>query len=368
MILVTGGAGFIGSHLVDGLLERGYRVRVLDAFIEQVHGASPYQLPSVVEVIRGDVRDRSLVDRALEDIEVVFHEAAEVGVGQSMYEIERYVDSNSLGTATLLEALVARRGHVRKLIVASSMSIYGEGAYSCGNCGPVAPRLRTVAQLESRDWQMRCPQCAADLEPAATPETKPLDPASVYAVTKQDQEQMCIMVGRAYGIPTVALRYFNVYGARQALSNPYTGVAAIFSSRLLNGQPPLIFEDGFQSRDFTHVQDIVQANLRVIDSEAADFQVINVGTGAASSIARVAQLLAEGLGVSTEPRIIGRFREGDVRHCFADISRARELLGYEPTVSLEQGIPQLLEWARGQKAVDTVEQAAEELQSFGLMR
>ena len=368
MILVTGGAGFIGSHLIDGLLEKGHRVRVLDAFVAQVHGTSPYQLPSDVEVIRGDVRERSVVERALEDVEVVFHEAAEVGVGQSMYEIERYVGANTFGTATLLEALVGRRRQVRKLIVASSMSIYGEGAYSCGACGPVAPQLRQVAQLESRNWEMRCPQCADELEPVATPETKPLDPASVYAVTKQDQEQLCIIVGRAYGIPTVALRYFNVYGARQALSNPYTGVAAIFSSRLLNGQPPLIFEDGLQSRDFTHVQDIVQANLRAMESDAADFQVINVGTGVATSIGRVAQLLAEGLGVTTEPKTVGRFREGDIRHCFADISRARKLLGYEPTVSLEEGIPQLLAWAREQEAVDGVEQAAQELQSFGLVR
>jgi dTDP-L-rhamnose 4-epimerase len=368
MILVTGGAGFIGSHLVDGLLEKGYRVRVLDSLVEQVHGTRPYQLPSDVEVIRGDVRERSIVDLALEDVEVVFHEAAEVGVGQSMYEIERYVGANTFGTATLLEALAARRGQVRKLIVASSMSIYGEGAYSCGECGPVAPPLRAVAQLESRDWEMHCPQCRAELRPVPTPETKPLDPASVYAVTKQDQEQLCIIVGRAYGIPTVALRYFNVYGARQALSNPYTGVAAIFSSRLLNGQPPLVFEDGLQSRDFTHVRDIVQANLRAIDSDAANFQVINVGTGVASSVGRIAHLLAEGLGVSTEPRIVSRFREGDIRHCFADISRARELLGYEPAVSLEQGIPQLLEWARGQEAVDAVEHAAQELQSFGLVR
>jgi dTDP-L-rhamnose 4-epimerase len=368
MILVTGGAGFIGSHLIDGLLEKGYRVRVLDAFVEQVHGSSPYELPSDVEVFRGDVRQRSLVERALEGVEVVFHEAAEVGVGQSMYEIERYVGANTFGTATLLEALVARRGQVRKLIVASSMSIYGEGAYLCEVCGPVAPHLRQGAQLESRDWEMRCPQCTAELKPVATPETKPLDPASVYAVTKQDQEQLCIIVGRAYGIPTVALRYFNVYGARQALSNPYTGVAAIFSSRLLNGQPPLIFEDGLQSRDFTHVEDIVQANLLAMESDAADFQVVNVGTGVASSIGRVAHLLAEGLGVTTEPKTVGRFREGDIRHCFADIARARALLGYEPTVSLEQGIPQLLEWAREQKPVDGVEQAAQELHSFGLVR
>ncbi|MFY9555304.1 MAG: SDR family NAD(P)-dependent oxidoreductase [Blastocatellia bacterium] len=368
MILVTGGAGFIGSHLVDELLRQGHRVRVLDAFVEQVHSHNIYQLPAEVEVIRADVRDRAAVDGALEDVEVVFHQAAEVGVGQSMYEIERYASANTIGTAILLEALVARRGQVRKLIVASSMSIYGEGAYRCRECGDVAPPLRANRQLEERDWEMRCPGCQSVLQPMPTPETKPLDPASVYAVTKQDQEQLCIIVGRAYGLPVTALRYFNVYGPRQALSNPYTGVAAIFSARLLNGQPPLIFEDGLQSRDFTHVSDIVQANLRAMDSDAANFEVINVGTGVATSVRRMAELLAQGLGVAIEPTVVARFREGDIRHCFADISRARNLLGYEPTVSVNAGIPQLLDWVRDQHAQDGVEQATEELRSHGLVR
>jgi dTDP-L-rhamnose 4-epimerase len=368
MILVTGGAGFIGSHLVDELVRRGKQVRVLDAFVEQVHRGSTVDLPSEVELIRGDVRNRALVDSALEGVEVVFHEAAEVGVGQSMYEIERYVGANTFGTATLLEALVARRGQVRKLIVASSMSIYGEGAYECSGCGPVAPALRPNSQLEARDWEMRCPKCGTTLRAVATPETKPLDPASVYAVTKQDQEQLSIITGRAYGIPTIALRYFNVYGARQALSNPYTGVAAIFSSRLLNGQPALVFEDGLQSRDFIHVSDIVQANLLAMESDSADYQSINVGTGRATSVKRMAELLGEGLGVGIEPQVVGRFREGDIRHCVADISRARKLLAFEPRVSVEAGVPQLLEWVRAQHALDGVERATEELQSRGLVR
>jgi dTDP-L-rhamnose 4-epimerase len=333
-----------------------------------VHRDSPFELPSDVEVVRGDVRDRALVDSTLNGVEVVFHEAAEVGVGQSMYEIERYVGANTFGTSTLLEALVARRGQIRKLIVASSMSIYGEGAYLCGECGPVAPTLRGIAQLESRDWEMRCPKCQAALQAVATPETKPLDPASVYAVTKQDQEQLCIITGRAYGIPTVALRYFNVYGARQALSNPYTGVAAIFSSRLLNGQPPLIFEDGLQSRDFSHVSDIVQANLLAMESDAANFESINVGTGIATSVRRMAELLSEGLGVAIEPETVGRFREGDIRHCYSDISKARQLLGFEPRVSVNDGIPQLLEWVRAQQPFDSVERATLELESRGLVR
>lgn len=367
-VLVTGGAGFIGSHLIDGLLERGHEVRVLDSFVEQVHGGDPRRLPDGVEVRRGDVRDRSVVEASLEGVEVVFHEAAEVGVGQSMYEIEKYVSANTLGAAVLLEALVGRRGDVCKLIVASSMSIYGEGAYRCVECGPASPALRPSSQLEARDWELRCPRCHAVLEPMATPESKRLDPASVYAITKQDQEQLCLTVGRAYGIPTVALRYFNVYGPHQALSNPYTGVAAIFSGRLLNGQRPIVFEDGLQSRDFTHVSDIVQANIRAMESDDADYHSINVGTGVATTVERMAQLLARGLGVSLEPEIVGLYREGDIRHCVADITLARRLLAYEPAVSIEQGVPELLEWVREQQAVDAVAKATAELQSHGLVR
>jgi dTDP-L-rhamnose 4-epimerase len=367
-ILVTGGAGFIGSHLVDALLERGHEVRVLDALVEQVHHGAEPTLPAAVEFIRGDVRERALVDQALEGIEVVFHQAAEVGVGQSMYEIQRYVAGNTLATSVLLEAIAERRGQIRKLIVASSMSIYGEGLYRCPTHGPVAPPLRPNSQFERQDWEVHCTTCGADLIPMPTSETKPLAPTSVYAITKQDQEQLCLSVGWAYDLPTVALRYFNVYGPRQALSNPYTGIAAIFGGRLLNGQRPLVFEDGHQSRDFTHVADIVQANLKAMDSDHAAFQSINVGTGRSTSVLQMAKLLAEGLGVDLEPEVVGRYRVGDIRHCVADISRARELLGYEPTVSLEQGVEQLLTWVREQHAVDSVAQATSELDARGLVR
>src|SRR5216683_7748907 len=283
IVLVTGGAGFIGSHLVDALVERGHKVRVLDKLVGQVHGSSPprYLHPEVA-FVRGDVCDASLLREVLEGIDVVYHEAAEVGVGQSMYEMRRYVEANDMGTATLLEA-IAGQGKLRKLVVASSMSIYGEGAYACPKCGIVHPLLRPTSQLQARRWEVECPRCAAPISPAPTPEDKPLFPTSVYAITKQDQEQLCLVVGRAYGIPTVALRYFNVYGARQALSNPYTGVCAIFSARLLNDQPPLLFEDGKQTRDFVHVSDIVQANLLALETDHADFQAVNIGTGVATS-------------------------------------------------------------------------------------
>ena len=369
-VLVTGGAGFIGSHLVDALVDRGHRVRVLDALVSQVHGddAAPAYVNPAAEFIQADICDREAVNAALEGIDVVFHEAAEVGVGQSMYEIERYVRANDLGTAVLLEAILSRKSQIKKLVVASSMSIYGEGAYRCETCGIVAPQIRSSAQLLDRQWEVECPTCGKHLSAALTTEEKPLFPTSVYAVTKQDQEQFCLAVGRSYGIPSVALRYFNVYGTRQALSNPYTGVCAIFSARLLNKNRPMIFEDGEQSRDFVHVSDIVQANLRALETDAADYQAINVGTGVATSIRTVSRLLAQGLNLDIEPEIVGKYREGDIRHCVADISKAKSLLGYEPQVSLERGIPELLSWVRAQAAQDQVASATAELESRQLVR
>jgi dTDP-L-rhamnose 4-epimerase len=368
-ILVTGGAGFIGSHLVDALIEKGHTVRILDLLVSQVHPTGkPQHLNPQAEFVYGDVCDPVAVRQSLDGIEVVFHEAAEVGVGQSMYEMQRYVRANSIGTTVLLEALVERRESIRKLIVASSMSIYGEGAYRCSACGAVNPELRGSRQLLEHKWEVECPRCALPLISVPTGEEKPLFPTSVYAVTKQDQEQLCLVIGRAYKIPAVALRYFNVYGPRQALSNPYTGACAIFSSRLLNDQPPLIFEDGQQSRDFVHVSDIVQANLLALDTHRADYQPINIGTGVSISIAEVAQMLAKGLGKSVKPVMVGQYRHGDIRHCVADICKARDLLGYCPRTELRKGIAELLEWVRSQNANDLVEKATAELKSRSLVQ
>lgn len=367
-ILITGGAGFIGSHLAKALGDQGRKVRVLDALVAQVHGSGEYSPPSGVEFIQGDVRDRAVLERALDDVETVFHLAAEVGVGQSMYEAEKYVNANTLGTTTLLQCLIERRPQVRKLVVASSMSLYGEGAYGCGQCGTMAPPLRAPEQFERRDWELHCPGCDSELVPCPTPEDKPLNPTSVYAVTKQDQEQLCLLLGRAYGIPTVALRYFNVYGPGQALSNPYTGVAAIFSSRLLNRKRPMVYEDGLQSRDFVHVTDVVQANIRALEAAQADYLAINVGTALPTTVRRVAELLARGLGIDLEPEITEKYREGDIRHCIADISRARALLGYEPSVALEDGIPGLIDWVKQQSAEDSLDRATQELNRRGLVK
>src|SRR5690606_38467583 len=357
-ILVTGGAGFIGSHLVDALVERGHRVRIFDSLVEQVHGGKvPEHLNADAEFVRGDMCDAAAVRAALDGIDVVYHQAAEVGVGQSMYEIVRYVKANDLGTAVLLEEMIKRKDQFKKLVVASSMSIYGEGAYKNTRTGEhVFPQLRSDGQLAAHDWELK--DGGGDvLEPIGTTETKPLFPTSVYAVSKQDQEQYCLAVGRSYKIPTVAFRYFNVYGTRQALSNPYTGVCAILSSRLMNDQSPMIFEDGEQSRDFVHVSDIVQANLLALQTDNGDYEAMNVGTGRATSVKEISRLLAKGLGKEIEPQIVGKYREGDIRHCVSDISKIRALLGYEPKVTLEKGLEELLAWVSQQEADDRVESA-----------
>ncbi|PYN09677.1 MAG: nucleoside-diphosphate-sugar epimerase [Candidatus Rokuibacteriota bacterium] len=324
-VLVTGGAGFIGSHLVEALLARGARVRVLDSLDAQVHGAAATRaryLPAGVELVHASVCDAAAVDHALAGVASVVHLAAQVGVGQSMYAIVPYVDDNVRGTAVLLDRL-AHGGHrVKRLVVASSMSIYGEGRYRCAACGPVAPPPRPLAQLQARDWELQCPSCGATTTPAPCDEDKPLAPTSVYAVTKRDQEELCLCVGRAYGIGTVALRLFNIYGPRQALSNPYTGVGAIFASRLLNGQRPLV----------------------------------------------LAEAIARAMRVTLAPEIVARFREGDIRHCVADVSRIQRRLDFRPRMALPKGVEDLVAWAREQRADDRVAQARDELERRGLLR
>lgn len=369
-ILLTGGAGFIGSHLAAALIGRGHNVRILDILDPQVHGVDARRpAPEGAELIQGDLLDSGVLARALKGVEVIFHQAASVGVGQSMYEAAAYTRVNSLGTAMLMEAIATPEARVEKVVVASSMSIYGEGRYRCPDCGPVAPPPRSKDRLRSGLWEPPCPACGVDLAPLPTDESKPLNPTSVYAVTKRSQEETVLVMGKSYGIPSVALRYFNVYGPGQALSNPYTGVAAIFSSRLLNGNRPCMFEDGAQSRDFVHVQDIVRANLLAMEKSEADFEVFNVGTGIRTSLHELVRgltlRLAPDRGLA--PKVLGTFREGDIRHCYADIARIRTRLGYEPSIALEQGFDDLVQWARTQKPLDRYEVAAAELASRGLV-
>lgn len=350
-VLVTGGAGFVGSHLVDALVERGDRVRVLDNLDPQVHGPRrrpPPWLNGEAELLAGDARDRGVWDRALDGVEVVYHLAAAVGVGQSMYQIADYTAVNTQGTANLLQALVDRRQTPDRLVVASSMSIYGEGRYRRPDGEEPRARRRRPRDLKAHRWELRDPD-GVELEPVPTDEAKPLDPTSIYALTKKDQEQACLIIGEAYELPVTALRFFNIYGPRQALSNPYTGVVAIFSSRLLNDEPPLIYEDGAQQRDFVSVRDVVRGLLLAADRPGAVGEVLNIGSGRPVTILGVARMLARVLNKDIEPELTGRYRAGDVRHCTADISRAKERIGYEPRVALEDGMQELLAWLRQQE-------------------
>jgi dTDP-L-rhamnose 4-epimerase len=367
-VLITGGAGFIGSHLADELLRAGHAVQILDSLIPQVHGADrerPRYLAPEVELVVGDVRDPAAVRRALRGVDAVYHLAARVGVGQSMYELAEYTAVNSLGTAVLLEALIAQP--VQRLVVASSMSIYGEGRYR-DRAGRIHDHvLRSPEQLARGGWDPR--DAEGDLlVPLPTPETKPPALASLYALSKYDQERMCLVVGAAYKIATVALRFFNVYGPRQALSNPYTGVLAIFAARHLNHKPPLIFEDGQQRRDFVHVRDVAAACRLALEVDQAAGGVFNIASGQALTIRAIADLVAAALGSPLEPQLTGQYRVGDVRHCLADIGLASRVLGYQPQVELGAGLAELAEWLARQVAIDRVDDMRAELVQRGLAR
>lgn len=366
-VLITGGAGFIGSHLADNLIQHGWEVRLLDNLSPQVHGDGrqpPAWLNPAAELVVGDVRDPAKVERSLGGVEAVVHLAAAVGVGQSMYEVASYTSINNLGTAVLLEQLIKRP--VRRLIVASSMSVYGEGLYRNG-ARLVEPRHdRSLGQLRAGQWELQSEE-GTPLEPVPTPESKQPSLASIYALSKYDQERMCLLIGRAYRIPTVALRLFNVYGPRQALSNPYTGVLAIFAARLLNDHQPLIFEDGNQRRDFVSVHDVARAFRLALESDAVNGHVLNIGSGESRTVNDVARQVAGAMGkAAIEPAITGRYRVGDVRHCFADVSLARRLMDFHPSVRFAEGIHGLAEWLQGQVAMDKVAQAKAELEARGL--
>jgi dTDP-L-rhamnose 4-epimerase len=370
-ILVTGGAGYIGSHLVDALVAREYRVTVLDSLEPQVHrtGTWPSYANPKAEYVRGDVRDRALFEPLVLAADAVVHFGAAVSVGQSMYQIDRYVDVNTRGTALLLDILVNAKHHVRKVLVASSIGVYGEGAYRCAAHGVVAPTIRSEAQLAARDWEQRCPVCREHVVSIPTPEDKPLYRDNIYSMTKYHQEEMVLLIGKTYGIPAVAPRFFNVYGPRQSLSNPYAGVAAIWLSRLLNGKPPVVFEDGGQLRDFVSIHDVVDCLVLMLEKDGADFLPVNVGSGQTVTILEIARLLQRLLGVEIEPQVTQTGRRFDIRHNTADISRGRATLGFTPVVSLEDGFGELIEWARTTPDVaeDFFDRALGELSEKGLL-
>jgi len=371
-VLVTGGAGFIGCHLVESLLADGERVRILDNLDPLAHpsGEPPAHLPGDAELIVGDLRNAGDVERALDGCDRVFHLGGIVGNGESMVNVRKAIDSNAGGTATLLEAVIAARDRIARVVVASSMVVYGEGSYRCPDHGEQIPGIRPIEQLRARDWEPHCPRpgCGHALEPIPVVEDRPLRPASVYGISKRDTEELALVLGEAYGIETTALRYLNAYGPRQALGNPYTGVAAIFSARLLSGQAPLVFEDGAQIRDLVHVSDIVAATRAAMTAPGAPGRAFNVATGERVRIGELARSLAELIAPGTEPEITGEFRAGDLRHCYASTTAARDALGFEAQVHLRDGLPELAGWVAEQ--TDVGERGAEalaELRARGLV-
>ena len=366
-VLITGGAGFIGSHLADELLNKGYSVRALDNLSEQVHGKNatrPDYLNPNVELQIGDVRDKKAVKKAIDGVDAVIHLAAMVGVGQSMYQIKDYTEVNNVGTAVLLEVLMEKP--VEKLVTASSMSIYGEGLYLDDSGKKRMDCERKLTDLKNGKWEMY-DNNRKELDPVPTPETKTPSLSSIYALSKYDQERLSLITGKAYNIPTTALRFFNVYGTRQALSNPYTGVLAIFASRLLNDNPPMIFEDGKQKRDFIHVRDVARAIRLAMEKPEADGEVFNVGSGNKYTILEIADKLAEVMGKENiKAEVTGKYRVGDIRHCFADTTKSQEILGFTPEVKFEDGLFELAQWLKTQIATDNVSKASSELSSRGL--
>jgi dTDP-L-rhamnose 4-epimerase len=369
-VLVTGGAGFIGSHTVDQLAARGHEVTVFDSLEPQVHGGKvPECLSGKARLVVGDVRDRERLAPLVGDTDAILHLASAVGVGQSMYELRRYVDVNSVGTATLLDILANDRHSVRRLVTASSMTLYGEGAALCPQCGPVTAEPRRAADLDRRDWAVHCPGCGAPTAPAPTGENYAVRPQNIYGITKRDQEELSLTVGGAYGIPTLALRYFNAYGPRQALSNPYTGVVAIFAACLLGGRAPVIYEDGLQTRDFVHVFDVARANVLALEAPPeVGGEALNVGSGAPTTLLGILQVLESSLGRQVDARIPGEYRRNDVRHCVADTGRIGRLLGWAPQVAFADGLPALAPWLLAEGVDEGLPDADGALRAHGLVR
>ncbi|WP_239016777.1 SDR family NAD(P)-dependent oxidoreductase [Sphingomonas ginkgonis] len=366
-VLITGGAGFIGRFVTEELLRRGHKVRVLDSLIEQVHGDTerPAALNREAELIRADVRNGDAVTKALDGVDSVIHLAAEVGVGQSMYAVERYTSVNDVGTAVLTEKLIERP--VRRIVTASSMSIYGEGLYRDVDGKLVENAIRQPRRSESQSWEPLDDQ-GRPLSPVPTPEWKQPALASIYALNKFVQERTTMIMAEAYGMEGVCLRLFNVYGPGQALSNPYTGVLAIFASRLLNGQKPMVFEDGEQRRDFVYVGDVARAFADALEKPEAVGGVFNIGSGHDRSVTEVARSLGAAMNRNDiEPEVVGKTRVGDIRHCFCDGSLAADRLGFRAERDFQEGLAELAGWVAEEEAVDRVDQARAELEKRGLV-
>ena len=375
-VLVTGGAGFIGSNIAIKLLAKGYEVVVLDSLSEQIHGVKPEEtsplyrsIKDKVEFIRGSVSIRSDWEKALTGVDYVIHLAAETGTGQSMYEIEKYVESNIGGTALLLDILANQPHQVKRVVVAESRAIYGEGKYVCPKCGEVYPLARKDEDMARGDFECKCPKCNGEVQLVATTEDSKIHPTSVYGITKQVQGQLVHLVCQSIGVESVSFRYQNVYGPGQSLSNPYTGILSIFSTRIKNGNGINIFEDGKETRDFVYIEDVADATILGLEVPEANGHVFNIGTGVATDVLTVAKTLCEKYGVQVPITISGNYRLGDIRHNFADISLARKVLGFEPRWSFEKGIEQFAKWVDGQAVQeDNYEASIAEMKAKGLYK
>ncbi|MCM2322976.1 MAG: NAD-dependent epimerase/dehydratase family protein [Oligoflexia bacterium] len=373
-ILITGGAGFIGSHTADALIRQGHSVRAFDALIPQVHGKSgarPAYLHPHVELLQGDIRDEAALKQALEGMEVIFHFAALTGVGQSMYDIRDYVDTNVAGTALLIEALLKRKQPIKRLVLASSRAVYGEGSFECATHGRIYPSGREQPALARGEFALRCPVCRQELRPVPTEEGRPLNPVSIYAWTKKQQEEIVRFASLTYGIPATILRYFNVYGSRQSLTNPYTGIVSIFYQRIRAGLEIPLYELGLPIRDFVHVSDVVRANLLALSYRLPSGATYNVGSGARHGIGDLARALGETARLAVKLTETREYRVGDILACYADLSRSRAELGYWPQMSLEHGLREFACWADAEAPRSSAEPPAEDdrtgLSRFGLM-
>lgn len=374
-ILITGGAGFIGSNLALKLIEKGYKVSVLDNMSKQIHGENYREselfksIEGKVEFIFGSVENKEDWRKALKGIDIVVHLAAETGTGQSMYEINRYIDVNIKGTSEFLNILTNEKNDVKKIIVASSRAIYGEGEYVCPVHETVYPKERANKDMSQGDFNTKCPICDINVKLKATTEQSKKHPSSIYGFTKQAQEEMCMLVGKSLKIPVVAYRYQNVYGPGQSLKNPYTGILSIFSTRIKNKNDIIIFEDGQESRDFVYIDDVIEATILGIEKKEANYEVFNVGTGVAITVQNVAETLVEKYNSNIKIQTSGNYRLGDIRHNYADLSKIKKLLGFEPKVNFNTGISKFVDWVETQKIEsDNYENSIEEMKRKGLYK
>lgn len=374
-VLITGGAGFIGSNLAIRLNASGYEVTVLDILSPQIHGTDPSHselynsIKNTCHFIQGDVRDKATWNKSVQDHDIIVHLAAETGTGQSMYEIHRYADTNICGTARMLDFIANNKTNIKKIVVASSRAIYGEGKYQCDDHGIIYPTTRSEQDMLNGDFNCKCPFCGISVELLPTDEDSKIHPTSIYGITKSNQEMMVHTIGKALNIPTVAFRYQNVYGPGQSLSNPYTGILSIFSTRIRNSNEVVIFEDGKESRDFVYIDDVVTATIQGIENERARYNSYNVGAGRSVSVIDIANLLLNAFHSSKQPRISGNFRLGDIRHNYADISKIQGDLGFKPTIHFEEGIKIFVNWVNTQHiSVDTYEKTIQEMSKNGLYK